>query len=264
MIKRKLFDILIILILTCLAFIVSMKTSIRPLFSMMMFYIVPAAYIILRSGKINFKKVSLITFVIATFAGALDAMVTANKGWWIPEDQLVFHFRFLGLWNLDNTLWYAGMAFYLVIFYEYFFDSEKSHKLSKLSKYFLLFPIAITLVFLLLYYFFPNILFNIRYAYLTVFAPLIFAPAIVLLFLARKNAFELFGKFTLVAMFFFFVNILHEISALSLGQWIFPGEYIGTVHLAGVVIPIEEFVMYIIFSAYTGLAYYEIFVDDRK
>jgi hypothetical protein len=229
-----------------------------------MYFIVPAVYIILRSGKVNFKKVSLITFVIGISAGALDAIVTANKGWWIPENQLVFHFRFLGLWNLDNTLWYAGMAFYLVIFYEYFFDSEKNRKLSRLSKYSFLFLIMINSAFFILYYIFPNILFNIRYAYLTVFAPLIFAPAIVVLFLARKNAFELFGKFTLVAIFFFFVNLLHEISALSLGQWIFPGEYIGTVHLAGVVIPIEEFVMYIVFSAYTGLAYYEIFVDDIK
>lgn len=255
-------DITALLVLTAFAAWATTVFHPRPLISMCMFFLLPSLYLFLRRGHLNALKIFATSIITGIAAGALDAAITANHGWWVPEGQLIFPQRFFGIWNIDNTLWYMGLIFYMVAFYEYFLDPYKHRHLSKRFRYFLLFPIVISAVVIVLAAVFPDTLSHVRYAYLTLALPFIVLPFILLLSLGRKKIPALLGRFSLLSLFFFFVNLTHEITALQNNQWIFPGEYIGTVHLAGVVIPIEEFLLYIVLSGFAGLAYYEVFVDD--
>ena len=60
------------------------------------------------------------------------------------------------------------------------------------------------------------------------------------------------------------VYLAYEVTAFYLGQWHFPGEYIGTVILLGASFPLEEFIIWIVLSAAVVLSYYELFIDDFK
>jgi hypothetical protein len=88
--------------------------------------------------------------------------------------------------------------------------------------------------------------------------------AILALQRGRERIIRLFGKFTLAAGFFFFVNLTHELTALATGQWFFPGEYVGSVYLAGFFIPFEELLTFILLSTFSILAYYELYIDDDR
>lgn len=260
--KNEWLDIAVLLLLAFIAAFITERFNTKTLISMFLFFVVPAIYLLLKRGHLNSLKIFVTTIVIGITGGAVDAAITANKGWWIPETQLVFHQRFFGIWNIDNTLCYMGGMLYIVVFYEYFLDVQRHRKLSRRFHYFAWLPIITSVTLVVFATIFPNLLSNIRYAYLTLALPFVVVPIILLFVLGRRNILELLGKFSLVSIFFFIVTLTNEITALRGGQWIFPGEYIGTVHLAGVIIPIEEFMMYIMMFAFTGLAYYEIFVDD--
>lgn len=260
--KRRVIDIFVILLITVVAALLTEAFHTKALTSMLMFFIAPSVYLLLRRRNLNIFKYIVTAFTMGITVGALDAAITANMGWWIPVGRLVFPVRFWGIWNIDNTLWYMGLIFYIVIFYEYFLDTEKDRKLSSKFCYFVWFPIITSLILISFIVFFPNVLSHVRYAYLTLSIPFVIVPITLLFIYGRKNILELLKKFSIASAFFFVVNLTHEVVALRQNQCIFPGEYIGTIHFAGVIIPIEEFMMYIIIFAFVILTHYEIFVDD--
>jgi hypothetical protein len=49
-----------------------------------------------------------------------------------------------------------------------------------------------------------------------------------------------------------------------LGQWSFPGKFIGWIDLFGVRFPFEEFLIWIVLGAAGVLAWYELFDDRTK
>ena len=80
--------------------------------------------------------------------------------------------------------------------------------------------------------------------------------------LTKKS--ELLFKFLKVSAFFFFLFFAFELTALRLGQWNFPGRYIGKVEIFNLVFPFEEFFFWILLSSTVVLSYYELYVDDEK
>lgn len=72
-------------------------------------------------------------------------------------------------------------------------------------------------------------------------------------------------RFTTIAVYMAFVNFLHEISALGMNQWSFPGKnFIGWVEVLSYRLPLEEFLLWIMCSSMFVLAWYEYFVDDQR
>ena len=262
--KHNVIDIFVIFLITLTATLLADTFHVKGVISMLMFFLTPAIYLLLRHRNFNIFKIFLTTIITGITAGALDAAITANMGWWIPIDRLVFPVRFLGIWNIDNTLWYMGLIFYIITFYEYFLDTEKTKKLPKKFPYLALFPIIISLALIFFRTIFPDILSSVRYPYLLLPIPFIITPIILLYVYGRKNILGLLKKFFIISTFFFIVNLIHEIVALRQNQWTFPGEYIGVIHFAGVVMPFEELFMYVTIFAPVILMYYEIFVDDTE
>ena len=86
-------------------------------------------------------------------------------------------------------------------------------------------------------------------------------PSIIELFRHPK----LLPKFLLVVIYFFFLTFVYELTALKLGQWIFPSnQYIGWVSIFGLNFPLEEFFFGFFFYAMVTLACYEAFDCDEK
>ena len=175
----------------------------------------------------------------------------------MPQNQLVVPWRPFGYWVLDDTIWFIFYILFVVTFYAHFLDKKTSFGLSR--RFYIVGFFQVVFIFVLLLILFLSKQ-ELRYAYLWL-GSLATLPILIPLLFVRK-AIPLFGKFFLAGMFFFVINLAYEIVALKVGLWQFPGEYIGTVNLAGVIIPIEEFIFYILISAFSALAYYEIFVDD--
>ena len=65
------------------------------------------------------------------------------------------------------------------------------------------------------------------------------------------------------AAFFLFYSLLYEITAMKLGWWSFPGEYIGLVTILET-FPIEEFIFWILLFAMAVLTFFEYTEDDEK
>ena len=76
---------------------------------------------------------------------------------------------------------------------------------------------------------------------------------------------RLWKKFVKVSVYFFGLSIMHELSALSVHQWEYPGKnFIGWVELFGARFPFEEFFFWIIIGVAALLSWYEFFVDDQR
>jgi len=82
-----------------------------------------------------------------------------------------------------------------------------------------------------------------------------------LVYLSHKNP-KIIKKLIYLTIPLFFINMAHELTAIKVGQWIFPGQYIGSITLFGLTFPFEEFLFYIILGAAAAVVYYEIFFDD--
>ena len=122
------------------------------------------------------------------------------------------------------------------------------------------FAISVLSVILLVgvYKFFPSFLYFGK-AYLTL-CLIVSVPFVIIFFKKPKLVWH---TVPMIA-YFFFVYLAHEITALHLDQWRFPGDYIGLVHMFGVSFPIEEFVFWIILSSLIGSIYYELSFDNQK
>ena len=75
---------------------------------------------------------------------------------------------------------------------------------------------------------------------------------------------KLLPKALVMIPFFAIMYLVCELVSLHQGLWSFPGQYIGTVTLAGLSFPIEEFFFWIISSSAISVAYYEYLIDDEK
>lgn len=95
------------------------------------------------------------------------------------------------------------------------------------------------------------------YAYLVL--GLFTLPPFIILLVRR---YRLVLKFLKAALYFVPLYLAYELTALPLGQWDFPGQYIGTVTILNTTLPLEEFLVWILLSSTIVLAYYELYVDD--
>jgi len=66
--------------------------------------------------------------------------------------------------------------------------------------------------------------------------------------------------------YFFYFNIIYELTALKLGWWYFPknNQFLGEVTMLGLSFPVEELFFFIIFGAAAVLATFELFDEDHK
>lgn len=222
-----------------------------------LFYILPAVYLSIKiPGQI--KKTLTIAFVWSLLFISLDYIWQSNSAWVINS---AFQLKLFGRITFEDFGWSFICPYFVVIFYEYFFEKDRvSEKTTKTTE---------TLLKISLVLFSGMILFGlliarpilVPYSYLTVGGALVLIPPIVVLYEFPNLIKKFFG----ITVYFAYLSFLLELVALNEHYWFFPitSQYIGEISPFGVTFPVEEFLYFIIFSALSILSFYEFFDDDR-
>jgi hypothetical protein len=237
---------------------VIVQLQVRPMTSALFFFVVPTVYLFLRRKK-PIKRVFVGALLLgAGFGSLFNVILSANNAWNEVSSQLVFNYRIFGFWPADEPIWFFLWALFIIVFYEHFFDRERTGRISKRFKY-LAVPAFLALTGVLAIFAARPDAFHFKYAYFLLASPSIIPIAYVLYEQPR-----LFLKFLKTGLFFFMLYLIYELTAVKLGQWYFPGEYVGWVELVGIRFPFEELLFWMMLSNFAVLSIYEGFVDDAK
>ncbi|MBD3280465.1 hypothetical protein GF389_02990 [Candidatus Dojkabacteria bacterium] len=165
--------------------------------------------------------------------------------------------RILKVAPIENLL-YAFINFlWPLVFYESFIDRDKNTKIPHrffilLMTYMVFFftsmPILILKPTLLsLDYWIIGLLFVIGpFIILSVYMPKVLRKTIV------------------PTLFFGIVFLIHELVSMEIGHWYWPGEYLLTTSLFGSLFPVDDIIIWYIFSTPVLLMGYELFLEDKK
>lgn len=256
--KNKIIDLVVLVVIILISVPVVLVFKVRPLISSIYFFIIPSLYLLIRKPR-NIKRVLVGTFLIGTVFGFIyDFLNIYNHSWTESVQQLVFKYKFFSILPIDHIIWFFFWALIIISFYEHFLERENSSKISHNFKYILIFSAVFIGVTLFLFFVSPNKI-SIKYSYFWLTLPTIIP--ILLCFLKKP---KLLKKIVKVAPYFICLFLAYELTAVYLGQWYFPGFYIGNIELAGLRFPLEELFFWIILSSTVVICLYEFFVDDEK
>lgn len=172
----------------------------------------------------------------------------------------IFPERFLGSIAYDAITWFLLAQLYIVMFWEYFFESHKRIKVWQRRMTPLIATLSIFLVITIVLLLWAPKFLQIPYFYLLL-TIIVFILPLVMELKAHPN---LLPKFLKVSAYFIYAFTVYEVTAIALGQWYYPStQFIGWVELFGQRFPFEEFVSWILIGSMTCLAWYEHFDDDE-
>lgn len=252
-------DIVFFAIWPIIAAIVSIYFPVNALSSSLIFFGVPSIYLSVKKPQLmgkgfTFSFFSIPIMIIVDYI----AETTHTWNWPLPSSVLPKIFNVV---SAEVLVW-AFLNFYIVIlFYEYFFDRHKTYKnWSKRSVEFLFVTILLFTVFLVLFLFAPDVL-KIPFWYLVFGFIFLITP---ILFQIRLFPI-VFLKILKASSYFVYINLVYELTAVTLNWWSFDGgQFIGWISLGNLRFPIEEFVFWIVLFAVSLLSYYERFFDDER
>lgn len=255
--KQKTWDLIFLCLINIFAIVVTLVFKTNFLTSTILFLGFPSFYLLYRE-KSYFEKIFFASVSSGILFGfVFDFIAELNKAW--DWNGGLYFGKILGVVQIDVMIWFFLWVFHIFLFYEHFIDRKKLRSnFSKIApKAF--FANALSIILLLtIFKFDPSILYFHK-AYLLMCLVLLIPFLIIL---ARKP--KLVFHTVPIVIYFIFVYLAHEVTALNLGQWRFPGDYIGWVHVLGVTFPIEELVFWIILSSLMGAVFYEEEYDNRK
>lgn len=253
-------DLAIILVWPIIATIISFLIKANALLSIIFFLVIPSIYLSIK-GKEYVKKAIIFTLASGlTTIIIIDYTAQISKSWLMYPNSII-PYKLFGLVTLEVILWALFTCYFIIMFYEYFIDKHRTKKLLAPNMKYLLILVLISFsLFIITWQKFPSA-FNIPYYYLQWGIILLLIPFLFQLLKYPKTT----SKFFLAAAYFFYMNIIYEISALKLGWWTFPGvQFVGWIKIFGVSFPIEEVIFWFILLALTTISYYEFFDDDEK
>src|SRR5258708_32247601 len=167
--------------------------------------------------------------------------------------------KLFNTYPIEDFGWGVMYVYYIISFYEYFFESERIYKFPRIFGFFLKSAIFSSIVFVIFLLFYSGKI-VIPYFYLMIdsFFFVLFPTLIVL------NSPAILNKLLRIELFAFLPGLIYEYIAITNHNWIFPGTYfIGQVKLFTVTFPFEE-LLWLMLAVPATVAYYEFFADDRK
>ncbi|MDO8664231.1 MAG: hypothetical protein Q7K44_01620 [Candidatus Liptonbacteria bacterium] len=258
--KIKKHELVVLLLWPIIAVVISLSLGAKIYLSMLLFYGLPAIYLSYKNPQ-HIKKTLLFSLASAIpFAFLFDYVMEITRGWAIGRMEFP-HIWFLQYVSFIQIIWLILFIYLIVIYYETFFEKEKTKIIYPKTKWFLGLMLAIFSFVVLSHFFVPSLL-VIDYFYAK--AGIVFVLLPVIAFLLEFPS--LYGKFLKTASFFLYYNIIYEITALQLDQWSYPAknQFIGYITLFKYNFPFEEFFFWIMIGSLAALSYYEFFDDDEK
>jgi hypothetical protein len=260
-IKRKIrrVDYLVVIGMPLLATLITIVFKTNQVISLLLFFILPSVYLTIREPKF-LRKGLIIILATIPFCFIIDYFAIRDGSWWVYS---IFPVRLMNGIPVEDFIWCASWFYYIIIFYEFFIDQYHSQEDAPINKRYkkLIFGWMASLLIFLLLFIHINSYLEIPYFYLVFTVALGIIPLSIALI--KKPKF--IPKYAKTIAYFFPVNFLHEISALSANQWFFPGNhFIGWVEITRFRFPFEEFILWMLLGASYLLVWYEYFVDDNK
>jgi len=200
-------------------------------------------------------KVLFFSFITTLlFAPPIELLARMANAW----DVSSIFMRPFGLIPWENILFAFLNFFWVLSFYEYFFDSEKKFfDISRKFKYLFFLYLILSIVVYILFFNNPSLLATDYYLLGLIFL----LPAFIFLLLKFPHIFK---KSLFTIAFFALVFLFYEIVSMSIGHWWWPGNYLLTISLSGMIFPIDDIVIWYFLSTPTLILGYEFFVDDNR
>lgn len=259
---HKYSDLLALVLLAILGAWGSIALSLDFLSSTLLFYVPPIVYLLVRKrARLQRRRLTAMFAVFGLLYGFLFAYIAnLGKAWkWPVTNHVLQNVLLLGVVPVTDVIWVALWVFYIVLFYEHFLEHDRRDVVGKLFSLAWMPGLAVFALIIFSSFFAPA-LFAWPYAYF--FLGLLTLPPCVYL-LCKKPM--LLTKILVPSLFFVPLHLLIELVGLHLDHWRFTGEYLATVHfLGGGMVPIEEFVTWILLGAFITICYYELYIDDMK
>ena len=229
--------------------------------SMLLFLGVPAIYLSVRKPSC-IKMAALFSGIASVpLAIIIDYVMELTGGWFLPY-SVFGDFRLFGYVTLEQIILLFLYLYLVAMFYENFLDKNCTHQLyTPAMKYFIAIFFVLFALFLAALLTAPKIL-EIHYFYLKIGFLLVLPPII---FSLLKFP-DFYLKIFWTGIYFFFLSLIYEITALLLGQWTFPAEhqFVGFINFGAARFPLEEFVFWISLGAVAVLLYYALLHKKSK
>lgn len=244
-------------ILPLAAVFISLATHANMLTSLLLFWGLPSLLLTIWLPS-RALKAALFASVATVLQTGLNIIFYTTNQWYVVS---MFDNRFLGFMAWEDIPYFFLFVYFPIMFWEYFYDKQThehtwTKRMTRLASVFIFVALAVTAAWAWV----PRII-QIPYFYLLVTIVLVLIPLSLESILRPRLGL----KFVRVGLYFAFVAILYELTAIYLGQWYFPSDtFIGWVHIIGLKFPIEEFLTWIVFGAAAILTWYEYFDDDNR
>lgn len=255
--ENKKLDWIILFLIGVGSVIITLYFEMRFLTTAFIFLGLPALYLILRKTQNLSSVFPGVVFIGIILGFIFDFLATFNNAWIVPDNQLVFPHRVLGHAPIDELIFLVLWVLLILLVYEHFFERKRIEHVH-IHHYLTvgIFPaLGVLSIVLTAFSFSPKII-TLPYAY----AVLGIISAIPLIYVGIKKK-KLLKKIAHVLPYFFFLFLAFELTAISLGQWQFNGEYIGSVNIFALSFPLEELFIWIVASSVIVVADYKLFVD---
>lgn len=248
--------IAVLIFVPILTSVISWILDLNFLISTLMFLGIPALYLSLQD-KSKIKR-NLIFSSLFTIPGIyVDYMARKDLAWDAPSS--LFSFRIAGVVPVENIVWFFLLSYFIVAFYEHFFDRVHHKTVGRRMK--LLFAIVtIGTVAFIVPFFAHQQQPIISYFYLKLGLLLGLLPISLFLFKFPRYL----SVFIKIVPYFLAISLLEEFVGLHNGYWAFPGQhFIGWINIGSYRFPYEELIFWMIMFSAIVITYFELFDDNR-
>lgn len=255
--KRKTWELIFLFIYYLLVFGLILIFKLNYLWGVLLYLVIPSFYITLRNKKI-FKKSFLSSLLLSLPAVFVIDYIAHVSGSWIESSNLGI--RIMNSYPIESFFWGISYVYFIISFYEYFFDKDKDKKTFSFNTKYLVSIVSFVCFLFGLIFFINKDLLVIKYFYTFLILILFITPGALIL----KYKPKLLNKSLKQGAYFFLITIIYELSAIYAGHWHFKGEYyIGFVEIFNLRFPFEE-LLWLIFAVPAVVLWYEFFLDDQK
>ena len=247
-------DMALVILCPLIASAVSLFQGLGLLGSTFLYFSVPACWLSFRNrGRVQLlQKIALFAFVLTVpLTIVIDYILVINEVWHLPSSA--FPFRLLGQIAIEQFVWTFSFVYFIILFYEHFFEVEQDPYFLRKVAYLISFFLIVLLAFFAILAGRPSLML-FPHTYFWVGLSFVVAPMFVFLLVVRRFPF----RFLPTTLYFLVTAVLFEYVGLHLEQWIFTGRGIlYSFSFFGQLLPLEELVCWWFLAPCTVLALYK-------
>jgi hypothetical protein len=252
--KYNKFDLLFLVLAPLLLATLTVFLPINLLFSTILFFGLPAAYISWQRKDLV-SRTLIYSFTIAVISILTDYLAEQDQSW---VSTSMFNTRVAGIVPIEALVWMFAFTYLIIAYYLYFFDTKKHNPIGK--RLVLVFGTAIAVLVWLFTTIVTGLDFRVEFYYIKFGLAFLLLP-LVLFSIFYPRYLKIFAKIT---PYFFLIGLVNLLISLDQGHWSYPGDnFIGWVNLFSYSFPIEELVFWIILFPSFLISQFELFNNDN-